>query len=608
MDSSAPARSSGSDHGAPAARRRLQALLCGRRGRLPHGLLARRPRSLPRRAGRPAAGPRRLLALPAEPLRHRHRGRPGAQHSHRLHRPDLAGARRVHRGRRLHGRRPRDEARLGPARRAPGRRPRGRPRWAALRPAVAPDQGLLPGDGHPRGPVHPRIPVHAGRAADRWRAGALRRPAGGARLRRRQRSEVLLRADDRGCARHSRRPESPPDRRGPLLRGGPRPRHRRRADRHQPLRVQAPRLRAELVLRRNRRRAPGLLRLRHQPPGVHGAAVRGLPGDDHHRRPRERAGSDPRRRLYHAPARDPQAPDRRGGELSADREHLSRAPRDHLRPPDRAVPPAGARGPGEALVGHQGVLEALALCLLADAAGAQQAKEPIPVGIIGDLSGPTSGLAEMAYSSRDYFNYLNEKKGGVLGHEVDVLLVDGAEVIPVEVSNYKRIMTRQEPVFIFIWSTGGAKALRDPVNKIDKIPSFAESISEELVDPQGLPFSFVIGPTYEDQIRLGLETFKKQGGKRVAIARCNLDWCVSPTDRVIKEGTIAKLGMELVETVTWPARPTDLTSEVLRLKQANPDFIWLMDSVEGTVPFLRDAVKAGISPSKVRSEEHTSEL
>jgi len=242
---------------------------------------------------------------------------------------------------------------------------------------------------------------------------------------------------------------------------------------------------------------------------------------------------------------------------------------------------------------------ALAACLLAVAAGAQQAKEPIPVGIIGDLSGPTSGLAEMAYSSRDYFNYLNEKKGGVLGHEVDVLLVDGAEVIPVEVSNYKRIMTRQKPVFIFIWSTGGAKALRDPVNKIDKIPSFAESISEELVDPQGLPFSFVIGPTYEDQIRLGLETFKKQGGKRVAIARCNLDWCVSPTDRVIKEGTIAKLGMELVETVTWPARPTDLTSEVLRLKQANPDFIWLMDSVEGTVPFLRDAVKAGISPSKV---------
>ena len=241
----------------------------------------------------------------------------------------------------------------------------------------------------------------------------------------------------------------------------------------------------------------------------------------------------------------------------------------------------------------------LGVVALAATAPAQQPKEPIPIGIIGDLSGPTSGLAEMAYSSRDYFNYLNEKKGGILGHEVDVLLVDGAEVIPIEVSNYKRIMTRHKPVYIFIWSTGGAKALRDPVNKIDRIPSIAESISEELVDTQGLPYSFVIGPTYEDQIRLALETFKKQGGKRVAVARCNLDWCVSPTDRVIKEGTIGRLGLELVETITWPARPTDLTSEVLRLKQANPDFIWLMDSVEGTVPFLRDLAKAGISPSKV---------
>ena len=56
------------------------------------------------------------------------------------------------------------------------------------------------------------------------------------------------------------------------------------------------------------------------------------------------------------------------------------------------------------------IWSALALALVvmgAAAAPAQQPKEPIPVGIIGDLSGPTSGLAEMAYSSRDYFNYLN---------------------------------------------------------------------------------------------------------------------------------------------------------------------------------------------------------
>lgn len=240
-----------------------------------------------------------------------------------------------------------------------------------------------------------------------------------------------------------------------------------------------------------------------------------------------------------------------------------------------------------------------ALAVLGAPGASAQQKEPIPIGIIGDLSGPTSGLSEMAYAARDAFNYINEKKGGILGHELDVLLVDGAEVIPIEVSNYKRIITRHKPVSIFIWSTGGAKALRDPVNKTDRIPSFAESISEELVDPKGLPFSFVLGPTYEDQIRLGLESFKKQGGKRVAIARCNLDWCVSPTDRIIKEGAIQKLGMELVETVTWPARPTDLTSEVLRLKRANADFIWVMDSVEGIVPFLRDAAKGGLDPAKV---------
>jgi hypothetical protein len=78
-------------------------------------------------------------------------------------------------------------------------------------------------------------------------------------------------------------------------------------------------------------------------------------------------------------------------------------------------------------------------------------------------------------------------------------------------------------------------------------------------------------------------------GHQHVAGRCHLDWCVSPTDRVIKEGTIGKVGLELVETVTWPARPTDLTSEVLRLKQANPDFIWppkalIAHSVTSTAP------------------------
>ncbi|MDY6880906.1 MAG: ABC transporter substrate-binding protein [Desulfatiglans sp.] len=223
--------------------------------------------------------------------------------------------------------------------------------------------------------------------------------------------------------------------------------------------------------------------------------------------------------------------------------------------------------------------------------------KPVSIGIIGDLSGPTSALAEMAYGIRDYFLYLNDK-GGIKGHEIDFLLVDGAEVIPIEVSNYKRLITRQKPVLIFVWSTGASKALRRQVNKVDKIPIMSESMSEELVDPKSLPYNFIFGPTYEDQIRIGLDYAKSQGAKRIAFIGCNLDWCQSPRKRIIAEEYCKKLGMEFLTDMTYPARPTDLTSEMLRLKKLNPDFIWVNDSVEGSIATVRDANKVGLDVSK----------
>ncbi|HDH86711.1 MAG TPA: hypothetical protein ENF36_01530 [Desulfobacteraceae bacterium] len=244
----------------------------------------------------------------------------------------------------------------------------------------------------------------------------------------------------------------------------------------------------------------------------------------------------------------------------------------------------------------------LTLCLIVGILGfswnpvnAEQPKD-IVIGIIGDLSGPTSSTAGMAVGKRDYFLYLNDR-GGINGHPLDITLIDGAEIIPAAVASYKRII-ELNPHIISTWGTGGTKAVRKYVSHRDKVPNCSIGSSGSLVRPKEFPYDFIFGPTYEDQVKLAMLMAKKEGAKKVAYMGPTLDYGMGTMDNILKEGFFKKNNLELVIKIYYSPKPTDLTPELLRLKKLRPDFVFVQDTSEGVIAAIRSAKKVDFDVSK----------
>ncbi len=95
--------------------------------------------------------------------------------------------------------------------------------------------------------------------------------------------------------------------------------------------------------------------------------------------------------------------------------------------------------------------------LAAPAAGAAG----LNVCIWGTITGPDALVNGMAYGTRDYFEYLNQAKGGIAGNKVSTLLLDGRYKLDKELKIYRRCVDEDNAAYVNGWSTGAVNALKD---------------------------------------------------------------------------------------------------------------------------------------------------
>jgi len=220
----------------------------------------------------------------------------------------------------------------------------------------------------------------------------------------------------------------------------------------------------------------------------------------------------------------------------------------------------------------------------------------ITVCIWGSLTGPDALVNGISYAARDYLEFLNQTKGGIAGHKVRTVLLDGRYKLDEELKNYRRCVDREQAVFVNGWSTGAAKALRDQINQ-DAVPFITQSGAGELVDPKNLPYMFIPGPTYEQQIIIALRAAAKSGGRRAVILFPDNEYGRGPTGIVRQSGEAEKLGLKL-ETIEFPFDAQDITAQMLRIKAFDPDLVFVQGSTPQVLVALRDAAKVGLPASK----------
>lgn len=163
----------------------------------------------------------------------------------------------------------------------------------------------------------------------------------------------------------------------------------------------------------------------------------------------------------------------------------------------------------------------VALLLMLSSVGIQSANksvqaqdmEPIKIGAIFDLTGPTSDVGQFyAEGLTGYVEWANAN-GGIEGHPIELLSEDYA--YSVENAENLYIEYVNEGVVAFMgWGTGDTEALRGRIAE-DEIPFMSASYSAQLGNPEEAPYNFLVGTTYSDQLiammQYMMETWMEDG-------------------------------------------------------------------------------------------------
>ncbi|WP_272699248.1 ABC transporter substrate-binding protein [Desulfovibrio sp. Fe33] len=229
------------------------------------------------------------------------------------------------------------------------------------------------------------------------------------------------------------------------------------------------------------------------------------------------------------------------------------------------------------------------------AATSEKKAEPIRVGGLVDLSGPTSSVgAPYAEGLKGGVEYVNGL-GGVNGRPLVFDLQDTAYKVQQGLSLYKKMVNTDHVVCILGYGSAVTEALVPTLAK-DKVPNLSASYSAHLTDPKVAPYNFFSAADYSTQCRAAIKYFKdgwtESRAPRIAFIYPDHPYGLAP----IKGGKeyAEELGFEIVGEANVALNAIDATTELLPLKDAAPDYCWIGGTTPSTSVILKSAKNIGM--------------
>ncbi len=207
---------------------------------------------------------------------------------------------------------------------------------------------------------------------------------------------------------------------------------------------------------------------------------------------------------------------------------------------------------------------------------AQAADDEIVWGGAVPLTGPFAKAGQLGLKGLQANVAWVNAHGGINGRPVRLVIQDSGYVPDKALAIFKQIMASENATVFYGDSTGFAKLVAPELNERYKVLVGGTSFSSDLADPVKHPFQFMVGPTYADQIGILLEYIaahpKSDGSKpSVGLFYSNTEFGRDPI-AAAKERA-AKLGLDIVVEIETKPAGIDVGPEVLKLRQANPDYV-----------------------------------
>jgi branched-chain amino acid transport system substrate-binding protein len=240
------------------------------------------------------------------------------------------------------------------------------------------------------------------------------------------------------------------------------------------------------------------------------------------------------------------------------------------------------------LIGSQGTSGA------AEVAGVT--KDSILIGALAPLTGPntTSGVA-CRDGAQTYFDMINDA-GGINGRKLKVTWEDDGCVPAKGVAAVKKLIERDKVFALFGGVCSNALLAALPTVEKEKVLWFTANCSAPPITKPVKPFLFRAGWNPTDLqartiAKAGLEYFK---AKKIGIFHMSDEYGVYYRDNIKKYLEEKNVQPAAIETCN--PGDVDFTSQLTRMKEADPDVVLLAMWIQDAAVMVQQAKKLGVNP------------
>ena len=246
----------------------------------------------------------------------------------------------------------------------------------------------------------------------------------------------------------------------------------------------------------------------------------------------------------------------------------------------------------------------------APAAPAPEVPAPtvVKIGALQDMTGATSDVGKDealgVVEAAAYFNDL----GGINGKPIKLFQYDYGYRVPEAVTTYKRFRDYDKVIAVLGWGTGDTEALSPTITK-DKIVYVSSSFSGHLCDPKKTPYNFVYSPDYSTKARATIQYWydniwmkdprykaDREAGRKprfVFFGHFAVPYATAPVEAIKDQAEM--LGFEFGADQDVSLWALDTKSQVLAVKEFEPDFVWHGNTTMSVATTLKDFYALGLT-------------
>jgi branched-chain amino acid transport system substrate-binding protein len=231
----------------------------------------------------------------------------------------------------------------------------------------------------------------------------------------------------------------------------------------------------------------------------------------------------------------------------------------------------------------------------------------ILIGSIQDLSGPLAGFSKMAAAGMQMRADEINAKGGINGRKLKVIVEDSA-YNPTKAVQVAQKLVNQDKVFVVAGTIGTVvNNAAMPVQFEKNVMNFAPLTgARDMFEPVNKLKFAILDDYYGSMKEHAPVLYKKVNAKKACILHQDDEFGLEVA-RGVTDG-LKSINVPISETTTYKRGATDFSSQIVKLKNANCDFVGMGTLIRETPGAIAEARKTGFNPTFMGSIGAYTEL